>query len=354
LVRTAGWAFRETWRTMVKELAPQSPDGDYMRPASSIVARKDGKLPMLELQDDGHAVYIGNTCPWCHRVQLAVTLARIPADVVAMVELADDPQRASRGGWAFNPAKGIVDPVFDAADLREVYDKASGGRYTGRCTAPLLVDRINRSAVSNDNIEIVRMVTEAALNKKWANKMVDLRPAELGKDIEKTIRWTYNMISNGVYRAGFATQQGAFERAAADVAEGLDRLEKLLDKQRFLCGDKVTEADAMLLPCALRFDVVYAFLFLRGSCGLWRERPSLKRWLADCWSLPGVRGTIDLRACQESYYRTLFPLNASQIIPPNNTPPKLQPFEGVEELTSEQAEALFHWQESPEVVVDSA
>ena len=70
--------------------------------------------------------------------------------------------------------------------------------------------------------------------------------------------------------------QGAFERAAADVSRGLDRLEELLEKQRFLCGDKVTEADAMLLPAALRFDIVYAFLFLRGSCGLWRERPTLR------------------------------------------------------------------------------
>jgi len=344
LVRTAGWAFRETWRTMVKELAPQSPDGDYLRPTSSIQATTGGSLPELALNEPGHAVYIGNTCPWCHRVQLAVTLARIPSSLVALVPLLDDPQRASRGGWAFDPSRGFQDPVFNAADLREVYDKGCGGRYTGRCTAPLLIDRRTQKVVSNDNIEIVRMLLEAATSQDMGlSKMVDLRPRHLLQDIDEACAWTYDMLSNGVYKAGFATQQGAYERAARDVAQGLERLEQVLDKQRFICGDKITEADVMLLPCALRFDAVYAFLFLRGACGLWRDRPSLKRWLSDCCSLPGVKSTIDLRACQESYYRTLFPLNASQIVPASHTPERLQPFAEAEEMQLAQAEALFHW-----------
>ncbi|CAE8591910.1 unnamed protein product, partial [Polarella glacialis] len=118
LVKVARWGSREAWRTMVKELAPQSPSGDYLRPASQLKAETGSKLTLI---DGGHAVYVGNTCPWCHRIQLALVLRRVPENLVARVQMLDEPERASRGGWAFDPARGVSDPVFDAADLREVY-----------------------------------------------------------------------------------------------------------------------------------------------------------------------------------------------------------------------------------------
>ncbi|CAE8622042.1 unnamed protein product, partial [Polarella glacialis] len=343
LVKVARWGSREAWRTMVKELAPQSPSGDYLRPASQLKAETGSKLTLI---DGGHAVYVGNTCPWCHRIQLALVLRRVPENLVARVQMLDEPERASRGGWAFDPARGVSDPVFDAADLREVYDRAAGGEgkgYVGRCTAPLLVDRSTGRAVSNDSIQLVRFITTARLA---SDREVDLFPGGLESTIEETNRWTYELLSNAVYRAGFSTSQEAFARAAEDVTRGLDRANELLASQRFLCGDHITEADVMLLPCAARFDAVYAFLFLRGSCGLWREREHLRRWLRDCWSLPGVRETVDVRACQQSYYGTLFPLNPSQIVPvPAADPDALGP---AEELSISEAEACFHWKKATE------
>ena len=340
LVKVAKWGSREAWRTMVRELAPQSPEGEYMRPASQLRAQDNH----LELIDQGHAVYLGNTCPWCHRVALALAMRRVPERCVARVPLLDDPERASRGGWAFDPSRGFQDPVFQAKDLREVYDRSAGGSsgYVGRCTAPLLVDRQRSKAVSNDSAEIVRMIVtaEASAMELEKGRQVDLFPEKLRKEIEETNRWTYNLLSNAVYRAGFATSQEAFARACRDVAEGLQRIEELLAERSFLCGDRITEADVMLLPCAARFDAVYASLFLRGSCGLWREGPHRRRWLQRCWALPRVAETVDVRRCQESYFRTLFPLNPSQILPvPSFNPDALGPV--VEGNLDE--DSIFHW-----------
>ena len=310
LVKTARWGSREAWRLMVRELAPQSPEGEYMRPKSQLLA-KDSTT--LSFGDRAYSLYLGNTCPWCHRTKLALTLRRLPPRCIAHVKLVDNPERASRGGWAFDPGQGAMDPVFGAADLREVYDRAAGqdgAGYVGRCTAPLLVDARTRRAVSNDSVQIVRLIATASATdeEQRQGRAIDLVPEELKEQIEATTRWTYQLLSNAVYRAGFSTSQEAFARAARDVAEGLRRIEQQLASSRFLCGDRITEADVMLLPCAARFDAVYASLFLRGSCGLWREGEHRRRWLQRCWSLPGVRETLDVRACQESYFRTRFPL----------------------------------------------
>lgn len=356
LVKTARWGSLMAWRTMVRELAPQSPEGDYLRPPSSLRAPEGASL---QLTGGGHAVYVGNTCPWCHRVQLALTLRRIPDKAVANVRLLDEPERASRGGWAFDPARGVTDPVFDAADLREVYDRAAGrgGGYVGRCTAPLLVERSSAGqgcAVSNDSAQIVRMLGSARMIEDAIDQEeVELVPAALREEIDETNLWTYRLLSNAVYRAGFATTQAAFARAVRDAGEGLEKLERVLEERRFLCGDRVTEADVMLLPCAVRFDAVYATLFLRGSCGLWRERPALRRWLAELWSLPGVRETVDVQACQESYYSTLFPLNPSQIVPvPAQDPAaSLGP---VMPLDLEVARPLLHWRAASPKAAPSA
>ncbi|CAK8992597.1 unnamed protein product [Durusdinium trenchii] len=340
LVKVAKWGSREAWRTMVRELAPQSPEGEYLRPASQLRAEDTD----LELLDHGHAVYLGNTCPWCHRVALALALRQVPNRCVARVQLLDDPERASRGGWAFDSSRGFEDPVFQAKDLREVYDRAAGGSagYVGRCTAPLLVDRQRSKAVSNDSKEIVRMIVtaKASAAELEQGRQVDLLPEELRNEIEETNRWTYDLLSNAVYRAGFATSQEAFARACRDVAEGLQRIEELLAERTFLCGDRITEADVMLLPCAARFDAAYASLFLRGSCGLWREGPHRRRWLQRCWALPRVAETVDVRRCQESYFRTLFPLNPSQILPvPSFNPDALGPV--VQGNLDE--DSIFHW-----------
>ena len=228
-----GW--REAHRAMVRELAPQSPEGAYVRPAYAF----DGVIsPTPGVAGDAHppepdryVVYVGNACPWCHRVTLTIALKGL-GDVVRVARMTDDAERASRGGWVFERgAPESRDPVFDAPDLRVVYDRATAGRpefpdgYRGRCTAPLLLDAVTRRPVSNESADIVRMLGAAdfrsfgasgsASETDEAAGRVRLYPAHLAEDIDDWNARTYSGVNDGVYRCGFATSQAAYERAAS-------------------------------------------------------------------------------------------------------------------------------------------
>ena len=129
-------------------------------------------------------------------------------------------------------------------------------------------------------------------------------------------------MNNGVYRAGFATRQGPYEEAVADVFAGLRELDAALAKSAFVCGDAVTEADVFLLPTVERFDGCYAPLFLRTTTTVRHDYPNVEKWRARMRDMPGVAATVDARAAARSYYTSLFPLNPSGIVPvfPSSTP----------------------------------
>jgi len=157
--------------------------------------------------------------------------------------------------------------------------------------------------------------------KKNSKERIELYPSELAKTIDETNAWVYELLNNGVYRCGFSTSQGAYDRASADVRQGLQKCEEILSKQPFLCGERFTESDLMLLPTVLRFDGAYSPLFKAGGVHVrLRDYPALFAWLQRCWDMDGVRDTIDLADATSSYYRQLFPLNAGGIIPTPITP----------------------------------
>jgi len=134
----------------------------------------------------------------------------------------------------------------------------------------------------------------------------------------------YRLLNNGVYRCGFSTTQSAYDKASADVREGLNRCETLLSNQDFLCGSQLTEADLRLLPTMLRFDGVYSPLFKAGGTHLRvRDYPNLHAWLKRCWAIDGVKESIDLADANQSYYKQLFPLNPGGIIPSTVTAAEL-------------------------------
>ena len=307
IVQTAreGWKF--AWQRMMAELAPQNRDGSYQRPTYGF----SGKIGSAEFAEEGNGryhLYVGNPCPWCHRVVLARTLRGMEADI-GMTRLEDNPVKASRGGWIF--ASNRPDPL-GSYDLRELYDKLSP-RYKGRCTAPLLVDLKARKIVSNESADIVRMLCQVEFGD---STRMDIIPSGLEREIEETNEWVYRLLNNGVYRCGFSTSQAAYDRASADVREGLRRVEETLQKQDYLCGDRFTEADLRLLPTLLRFDGAYAPLFRAGGVHLRvRDFPATHRWLRRCWAIPGVSSSIDLADACSSYYKQLFPLNPGGLIP---------------------------------------
>lgn len=247
---------------------------------------------------------------WCHRTRLALLIRDIRPSEVGVTQLLDDPIKASRGGWVFS----LKDPdPCGNGDLRELYDQLSPG-FTGRCTAPLLVDLKSKRIVSNDSASIVRMLGRPTT---FGNSDVELYPADLAEDIDAVNEWVYKLLNNGVYRCGFSNSQAGYDEASSDVQKGLKKCNELLERNGpFLCGSRFTEADLRLLPTMLRFDGVYSPLFKAGGSHLkLRDFPAIHSWVRRCWALPGVPESIDLADACSSYYKQLFPLNPGGIIP---------------------------------------
>jgi putative glutathione S-transferase len=292
----------------MRELAPQD-KGAYVRPGYAFNG-------VEYLPDPGrYTLYLGQPCPWCHRVLMTLRLRGLES-ALRVVRAADDPERASRGGWVFD----APEPVFGANDLREVYDAAApgGGGFRGRCTAPFMVDALQKTAVSNDSASLMRALN--ALEVPGASSDVDLAPPALLDQIDAWNARLGGAVNDGVYRAGFATTQAAHDAAAGALWAALAEAQAQLAETRFLTGDRFTEADARLFATAVRFDAAYLPLFLRGGARRLADFPALAAWLRDCAQLPLPRGgvlldTVDVDDCRRSYFRQLFPLNPGGLLP---------------------------------------
>ena len=342
LVGTARFTWTTLWRTMISELAPQSPEGAYVRPAPQVGtgAQWPASLPMVAGR---YHVYVGNPCPWCHRVSITLALRGLLGNGVGCTRLANDPQRASRGGWCFDATD--PDPLVGAADLKGVYDACTeGGSYSGRCTAPLLVDLQTGSIISNESADIIRMLNDLTITTgdDDDDAVIDLYPPSLAAEIDETNSWTYSLVNNGVYRCGFATQQRAYESAERDVHDGLRRCDDTLASDRFLCGDTVSEADVRLLPTIVRFDGVYAPFFRCGRYQVRSDYPHVQRWLKEMLALTGP-DLFDLDDARAGYYKDLFPLNPGGIVPAGPTAADLGfPMQAKKERDA----AAFTWRSS--------
>jgi putative glutathione S-transferase len=311
IVQTAKESWKFVWKRFMAELAPQDKTGNYKRPSYGF-AETIGVSSKHPDEGGRYHLYVGNPCPWCHKAVLAVKLLGMDESQIGITRLEDDPIKASRGGWIF--ASDRPDPL-KCKDLRELYDKLSPG-YKGRCTAPLLVDLKSMSIVSNESSDIVRMLNKCTLGQPMASDRLDLYPKSLEYEIDESNDWVYALLNNGVYRCGFSTSQTAYDQASQDVRQGLERVNDILSRQPYLCGQVFTEADLRLLPTALRFDGAYAPLF-RAAGGVRRIRdyPYLFQWLERCWEMDGVAESIDLADACLSYYKQLFPLNPGGILP---------------------------------------
>jgi len=309
-----GWKL--AWETMMRELAPQSKDGEYTRPTYSFAGRiSSSPGAQFPAESGRYAVYVGNACPWCHRVYLAIALRGLGPHV-RIIHAVDDAERASRGGWVFD----APEPVFGANDLRMVYDAAQPG-YTGRCTAPCLIDTRSRKIVCNESSDIMRMMNELHFPGCTG---ADLLPPSLLPQIDQLNEQVYQQVNNGVYRSGFATTQRAYDQAQYALYATLDELETRLGDNRFLMGDRLTEADLRLFPTIVRFDAAYATLF---KCSRRRvaDYPNLSAWMRDIWNLPipdqglQISDTFNVDDARRSYFGQLFPLNPGGIVPSGPT-----------------------------------
>jgi putative glutathione S-transferase len=215
-------------------------------------------------------------------------------------------------GWTFNKDEGSTgDTANGKSKLSEIYLLADA-KYTGRVSVPLLWDKKRRTIVNNESAEIIRMFNSAFDN--FTNVHTDYYPEPLRAEIDRLNELIYVNVNNGVYRAGFATSQDAYEQAFRNVFDTLDELEQILSQQRYLVGQQITEADWRLFCTLIRFDAVYYSHF---KCN-WRhiyEYPNLANYVRDLYQQPGVAETVNLAQIKRHYYGSQRQVNPTGIVP---------------------------------------
>ena len=254
-------------------------------------------------------LYVSLTCPWAHRTLIFRALKKLDG----MISVSIVHWLMGKEGWTFEPAPGTLpDTVNNAARLYEIYQRAESG-YTGRVTVPVLWDRSRKTIVSNESSEIIRMFN-SAFDGVGARQDLDFYPQDLREEIDALNATVYDGVNNGVYRCGFATTQEAYEEAVIPLFETLDALEQRLSRQRYLTGNRITEADWRLFTTLVRFDPVYVGHF---KCNLRRiaDYPNLSNYVRDLYQVPGVAGTVDFDHIKNHYYVSHGAINPTGIVP---------------------------------------
>jgi putative glutathione S-transferase len=246
------------------------------------------------------------SCPWAHRTVLMRKLKGLE-DAIPILQ-SDLPKGQ---GWAYSRGFDDLRPVDGVFHAHQVYSAARPG-FTGRATVPVLWDRETRTIVNNESSEIIRMLNSEF--EEFGNAALDLYPAVLRGAIDETNAFVYDAINNGVYRCGFAKTQSAYEQSFRKLFAALDSLEQRLGRQRYLVGDRFTEADLRLFPTLVRFDAVYYSHF---KCNLRRlaDYHNLSNHTRDIYQMPGVADTVDIPRIKLGYYGGMRNLNPSGIIP---------------------------------------
>jgi putative glutathione S-transferase len=253
-------------------------------------------------------LYVSYACPWAHRTLIMRKLKGLEKAISLSIV---DPIMAEEG-WEFSENEGCIrDPIHGANYLREIYVKADS-QYTGRVTVPVLWDKQKGTIVNNESREIMRMFDREC--DAIATQSANFCPDELTDEIEKTIDAIYQPINNGVYRSGFAMSQEAYDEAVTELFVNLDKWEGVLEKQRYLCGDKITEADWCMFTTLLRFDPVYYVHFKCNLRHIW-DYPNLWNYLKDLYQQPGVKETCNLDHIKRHYYQSHPHINPSGIVP---------------------------------------
>jgi putative glutathione S-transferase len=283
--------------------------GAFVRPESSFRDRvtADGTSGFPAERGRYH-LYVALSCPWAHRTLVYRALKGLE-DAISLTLVG--PQEPAHG-WTLSGRDGAhADPINGKHAMHEVYTAAQPD-YTGRATVPVLWDKRTGRIVNNESSEIIRMF-DTEFDAFATRAVPRLCPPELREEIDRWNDLIYRTVNNGVYRAGFATDQAKYEEAARGVFATFDLLEKHLATHRYLCGDRITEADWRLFPTLVRFDVAYHGHF---KCNLRRliDYPLLWAYTRELYQWPGVATTVDTDAYRLGYYRGQPKVNPSRVV----------------------------------------
>ena len=242
-------------------------------------------------------LYIANACPWAHRTAILRKLKGLE-DIVSLDVVLP---RFDENGWTFGDGDGLADPNF-----------------SGRATVPILWDRQEKTIVNNESADIVRIFNSEF--DEWGRGDLDLYPKDLRSDIDRLNAEIYENVNNGVYRCGFASSQSAYDEAFDALFATLDELESRLERNRYLLGNRVTEADWRLFPTLIRFDIAYFGNFKCNKRPL-TAYPNLWSYTRELYQWPGIAETVNFDHIKKTYY-SIRNLNPTGIVPKG---PELDP-----------------------------
>ena len=296
----------------VDEIRPNKVDGTYKRENSVFRDWISEEESAEFLPESGrYHLYISHACPWAHRTLIFMVLKNledhISVDVVHPEML--------ENGWAFDTkfSDTTGDSLYGKEFLSEIYTQANNN-ITCRVTVPILLDKKSKKIVSNESADIIRIFNSSF--DKITGNTEDFWPKNLQKEIEPINKRIYETLNNGVYRAGFATSQSSYDEAVTKLFDTMEWLEEILSNNRFLLGDRVTEADWRLFPTLVRFDSVYHFHF---KCNRKRliDYKNLWAYTRDLYQTFGISKTVHLNHAIRHYYYSHASINPHQIIPIN-------------------------------------
>ncbi|MBM7643029.1 glutathione S-transferase family protein [Streptococcus loxodontisalivarius] len=253
-------------------------------------------------------LYVSLACPWASRVMIMRALKgledHITISVVHPLML--------ENGWTFEEADGVIaDSELHSDYLYQVY-LAAQADYSGRVTVPVLWDKETKTIVNNESAEIMRMLNTAFDH--ITENSHDFYPEKWQSQIDEINDFIYPNINNGVYKAGFATSQEVYQEEVSKLFAALDQLEERLEKQDYLVGNQLTEADIRLFTTLVRFDAVYYGHF---KCNLRRltDYPNLWHYTKTIYNLPGIADTVNFDHIKQHYYGSHKTINPNGIIP---------------------------------------
>lgn len=267
-----------------------------------------GRTRGFKAEPDRYHLYVSLACPWAHRTLIVRKLKKLE-DVISVSVVH---HFMGENGWTFLQEDGATgDTLYGFDFLHQIYTKADP-HFSGRVTVPVLWDKETETIVSNESAEIIRMLNSAF--DAYGDPSLDIYPEELRPEIDAINAKIYDTVNNGVYKAGFATTQGAYANAYRALFATLDELETRLGSNRYLVGDRITEADWRLFTTLARFDPVYVGHFKCNRQPI-ADYPNLSAYFRELYAMPGVKETVDLLHIKQHYYRSHPTINPTRIVP---------------------------------------
>ncbi|KAJ2369805.1 S-glutathionyl-(chloro)hydroquinone reductase [Coemansia sp. RSA 2611] len=296
-------------------------DGKFHRQVSSfrdfVEPSPDARFPA---EAGRYHLYVSYACPWAHRTLIVRKLKGLESLIgVSVVHYLLGPN-----GWEFASPDEVpgatLDDINGAKYIRELYFKAEPN-YSARFTVPVLWDKKQNTIVSNESSEIIRMFN-TAFDELVAPEYrgITFYPDELKEKIDDINGWIYDTVNNGVYKAGFASAQSAYEENCRALFESLERIEGILSSNEFLLGTRLTEADLRLFTTILRFDPVYHGHFKCNLKQIATGYPNILRWMREVYQLPGIKETVNMEHIKKHYYMSHVQINPTQVVPLSNGP----------------------------------